>query len=82
MPTIEAVILDGPRPLPGADYTPWLVSFLCEPSQKGLPAVCLQPQSHTFCASVTVNFDGENSEPLCEPSQNGWRFERPQAHHQ
>jgi hypothetical protein len=55
---------------------------LWEPSQNGFPAVRLQPQNQTFCASVMTNFTGANSEHWCERSQNGWRFERPQAHHQ
>ena len=57
-------------------------SFLCVPSQNGRPLVCLQPQSQSFCASEMVKREGVNYEPLCEPSQNGWRLERPQAHHQ
>jgi hypothetical protein len=52
------------------------------PSQNGRLALCLQPHSHTFCASVTVNFTGVNGPPLCELSQNGWRLDWPQAHHQ
>jgi hypothetical protein len=55
---------------------------LCEPSQKGIAFERLQPHSHTFCASLMVNFTGLKSVSLCEPSQNGWRLERPQAHHQ
>jgi len=45
--------------------------LLCVPSQKGLRAVRLQPHSHIFSASATLNFTGENSLPLCEPSQKG-----------
>jgi hypothetical protein len=52
------------------------------PSQYGLPPLRLQSHSQTFCASVTVNFSGVNSVTLCEPSQNGWRPDLPQAHHQ
>jgi hypothetical protein len=55
---------------------------LCEPSQKGCDLVRLQPQSHTFCASLMVNLTGLNSVSLCDPSQKGWRRERPQRHHQ
>ncbi len=52
------------------------------PSQNGMLAECLQPQSPYFRFSVISNFCGERSVPLCEPSQKGWFFERPHAHHQ
>ena len=58
------------------------LQLLVRPSQNGLFAVRLQPHSQTFCASVMVNFNGVNSVVLCEPSQNGWRLDCPQAHHQ
>jgi hypothetical protein len=57
-------------------------SFLWVPSQNGLLLLCLQPHSQTFFCSVISNFTGVNSLPLCEPSQNGWFFDRPQRHHQ
>src|SRR5262249_4106912 len=50
------------------------------PSQKGLPPVCLQPQSQTSSLAAAVNGTGVNPVPLCEPSQNGWLALRPQAH--
>jgi hypothetical protein len=55
---------------------------LCEPSQKGGFALRLHPHSQIFCASLMVNFTGVNPVGLWEPSQNGWRFDRPQRHHQ
>jgi hypothetical protein len=54
----------------------------CDPSQKGCPQVCLQLQSATVFGSVRENFTGARPVPLCEPSQYGWVWERPQAHHQ
>src|SRR5207302_2710920 len=56
--------------------------FLCEPSQNGRLAVCLQRRSQSFCASDTLKRIGEKAEPLYEPSQKDWRFDWPQAHHQ
>ena len=57
-------------------------SFECEPSQNGGLQLCLQLHSATVFASASVNFTGASPVPLCEPSQNGWVWERPQEHHQ
>jgi hypothetical protein len=43
---------------------------------------CLQAHHATVFFSVISIFIGASPVPLCEPSQNGWLFERPQAHHQ
>jgi len=52
------------------------------PSQNGGVCVRLQPHSAFFSALARVNFTGVNGPPLCEPSQKGCFFDRPQAHHQ
>jgi hypothetical protein len=52
------------------------------PSQNGLFFVCLQPHQATVFFAVISVLTGENSVPLCDPSQNGCVLERPQAHHQ
>jgi hypothetical protein len=52
------------------------------PSQNGGDAVLLQTQNHTCAVSAAVYFKGEESLPLCVPSQNGWRLLRPHRHHQ
>jgi hypothetical protein len=44
--------------------------------------VRLQVQNQTSPLASGLNSRGPNVVPLCEPSQNGWVFERPQAHHQ
>ena len=55
--------------------------FACVPSQKGLFPVLLHAhQAITFSSSM-VTGTGENSVPAWEPSQKGWVFDRPQAHH-
>src|SRR5687767_1820184 len=54
----------------------------CEPSQKGIVLECLQAHQATALASLISVFSGPRFVPLCEPSQNGWLFERPHAHHQ
>jgi hypothetical protein len=54
----------------------------CEPSQNGLFAECLHPHQATVFASVISTFTGLNVVVLCEPSQNGWLLDNPQAHHQ
>jgi len=62
---------------PRFPYNPlWL------PSQNGRSALCLQPHSQTLVISVISSFTGANSLPWWEPSQNGWLFDLPQAHHQ
>jgi hypothetical protein len=40
----------------------------------------LQPHHATVLASVISTFIGAKPVPLCEPSQNGCDFDRPQAH--
>ncbi len=57
-------------------------SALCVPSHTGWWAECLQAQNQAFFDSVASYFTGVNSEPLCEPSQNGCFALLPQAHHQ
>jgi hypothetical protein len=61
-----------------------VTGYNCEwvPSQKGIPLECLQAHQATVFASVISVFVGPRPVPLCDPSQNGWLFERPQAHHQ
>jgi hypothetical protein len=48
----------------------------------GPVAGALQAQNHACSARTAFHSTGENPVPLCEPSQNGWLFERPHAHHQ
>ncbi len=55
--------------------------FLCDPSQKGLLALDLQPHNQTCFVLVALNFCGAKPTDLCEPSQKGWLALRPQAHH-
>jgi hypothetical protein len=52
------------------------------PSQNGLFLECLQAHQARGFFSFTSVMRGENSVPLCEPSQNGCVLDRPQAHHQ
>jgi hypothetical protein len=49
-------------------------------SQKGPLAVRLQPHNTTLWSSRGVNRRGLKAVPACEPSQNGCRWLRPQAH--
>jgi hypothetical protein len=58
------------------------VNRLWLPSQNGAFFVCLQPHHATVLASRVSALTGAKPVPLCEPSQNGWLFDRPQAHHQ
>jgi hypothetical protein len=50
------------------------------PSQRTPFDDCLQPQKHTRLVSSAVYFFGTKSVSLCEPSQNGWLADLPQAH--
>jgi hypothetical protein len=55
-------------------------SRLCDPSQSAGVLVCLHPQKYAapdFCAMCA---NGVNDVVLCDPSQNGWFFDSPQAH--
>jgi hypothetical protein len=55
---------------------------LCEPSQRGGFRECLHPQNHTVPDCVQLNCTGTNAVFLWLPSQKGWRFDSPHAHHQ
>src|SRR6185436_14736351 len=57
-------------------------SVRCVPSQVGFLPLRLQTQKAISPAAAALYSTGENSDPLCEPSQNGCFLERPQAHHQ
>ena len=50
------------------------------PSQKPWLAVCLQLHMYDVLVSSATNTFGENSVPLCDPSQNGCFDDFPQAH--
>jgi len=52
------------------------------PSQNGFLDECLQAHQATILDSLISTSLGSNPVPACEPSQKGWLFERPQAHHQ
>src|SRR5262245_16434322 len=52
------------------------------PSHNGLRPERLQVQKNAFSAACAFHSIGVKPDPLCEPSQNGWDLERPQAHHQ
>jgi hypothetical protein len=54
----------------------------CVPSQNGTPPECLHAHQATVLDSVISTWRGSCPVPLCEPSQKGWLFERPHAHHQ
>jgi predicted nuclease of predicted toxin-antitoxin system len=78
-------------PHPGARRAPTLplqgegegyYSVLWLPSQSGSCDERLQAQNQVSSLFSAFHSCGRNSVPLCEPSQNGWAFERPQAHHQ
>ena len=60
----------------------WHQRALWVPSQNGCFLVLLQAQKNLRPAASAVHFTGVNPVPLCEPSQKGWRFDCPQAHHQ
>jgi hypothetical protein len=55
-------------------------NFECVPSQNGIVPECLQAHHATVLVSLISTFCGTNGVPLCEPSQNGCDFDRPQAH--
>jgi hypothetical protein len=55
-------------------------SFAWVPSQNGAFFECLQPHQATVLGPAISVFNGAKPEPLCEPSQNGWPLDRPQAH--
>ena len=57
-------------------------SFLWLPSHIGRLPVRLQAQNQACSAAAAFHSTGVKGVPLCEPSQNGCFFERPQAHHQ
>ena len=54
--------------------------MLCEPSHIGGSIVCLQVQKKTFLDCSALYFNGINSVPLCDPSQNGCFKLIPQVH--
>src|ERR1017187_1375105 len=72
--------LDTEPPKGKAPPCPAAYGLACDPSQKAPFFECLQPHQATFFAWAISVFTGANAVPLCEPSQNGWLLEPPQAH--
>jgi hypothetical protein len=52
------------------------------PSQNGLVLLCLQAQKNFRPDLSAVHCTGVNAVTLWLPSQKGWLFDSPQAHHQ
>ena len=55
-------------------------SRVCVPSQYGPLAVALHWHKAAGPDLSAVNLTGDTSVPACDPSQNGWLFDLPQAH--
>lgn len=58
-----------------------IYNVLWVPSQNVGEALCLHWHIYLVPLASAVNITGVNSDPLCDPSQNGWFFDSPHEHH-